>query len=49
MGIRDSELIREKLSIPDSQEVVAVIALGYSAVEPKLNPRKNLSEIMEII
>ena len=48
MGIRDSELLREKLSIPDSQEVAAVIALGYSAVEPKLNPRKELEEIYKI-
>lgn len=49
MGIRDSELLRDKLSIPDSQEVAAVIALGYAAVEPKLNPRKNVDEIYQII
>lgn len=47
MGIRDDQKLREKLSIPASQEVAAVIALGYSAVEPKLNKRKELDEIIK--
>ena len=45
MGIRDGEKLRKKLSIPADEEVTAVIALGFAAVEPKLNKRKDVSEI----
>ena len=34
MGFRDSDKLRTLLNIPDSEEVLAVIALGYRAQEP---------------
>ncbi len=45
MGIRDADKLREKLSVPASQEIVAVIALGYSAADPVFRKRKEISEI----
>ena len=34
MGIRDGEALRELLNIPDSENVVSVIAVGYRGQEP---------------
>ena len=34
MGIRDSEKIREALNIPENEEIVSVISVGYRAVDP---------------
>ena len=48
MGIRDADKLRQMLDIPASQEVAAVIALGYSVSEPKLNKRKELDEIRKV-
>lgn len=45
MGIRDAAKLREILSIPDSQAVVAVIALGYRNINPDAPARKDVSEI----
>ncbi len=45
MGIRDEKALREKLNIPDTQEVVAVIALGYRNIEPTAPKRKEINEI----
>ena len=45
MGIRDGAAIRELLSIPEEEEVMAVIALGYAASEPTFFPRKPLEVI----
>ena len=47
MGIRDGERLREKLAIPDSQEVVAVIALGYAAAEASMPKRKPVEDIVK--
>lgn len=47
MGIRDGEKLREKLAIPDSQEVVAVIALGYAAAEAAMPKRKPVEDIVK--
>ncbi len=47
MGIRDEEALRRELSIPDSQEVVSVIALGYRNIEPAAPKRKNIDEILK--
>lgn len=45
MGIRDGEALRRILSIPDSQEVVAVIAVG-KRVEDAMKPkRKDVADI----
>lgn len=45
MGIRDGKALRESLCIPESQEVVAVIAIGERASNPPHPPRKELSEV----
>ncbi len=48
MGLRHSDKIREELSVPENEEIVAVIAVGYRDGEPKFNPRKNLGDILKI-
>lgn len=45
MGIRDGEALRRELSIPDTQEVVSVIAVGYRDTEPSAPKRKELEKI----
>ena len=45
MGIRDAEAIRGCLSIPEGEQIMAVIAVGKRAEEPAMRPRKELSEI----
>lgn len=49
MGIRDSQKIREMLSVPDSQQIVAVIALGERDIEPVMPKRKSIEEIAKFI
>ena len=49
MGIRDGEAIRAAAHIPESQAVVAVIALGYRAQDPAAKPRKATEEIVEYL
>ena len=44
MGIRDGEAIREMLNIPETENVVAVIAVGYKAKEANMPKRKELEE-----
>lgn len=48
MGIRDGKALREILNIPDSQQIVSVIALGYRDVEPVKPKRKEIDEILRI-
>ena len=45
MGLRDAERLSILLEIPESQQVVAVIALGYPDISPAMPPRKQLQEI----
>lgn len=45
MGIRDGEALRKELDIPESQEVVAVISLGYRDIDPDMPKRKNVEDI----
>lgn len=45
MGIRDSVKIREMLSIPKDETIVAVIAVGYSTFEPNMPARKEIEDI----
>jgi len=49
MGLRDGKKIREFLSIPDEEEVVAVIALGRPAVSPDMPARLPTLEVLKII
>lgn len=46
MGIRDGEKIREVLDIPEREIVVAVIAVGYPAVNPDMPMRKMPGDII---
>lgn len=45
MGIRDADKIRQILSVPETQTIGAVLALGYADEEPKKPSRKELSDI----
>jgi nitroreductase len=48
MGLRDGEKLRKEFSIPASQQIVAVIALGYRNEDPEKPKRKPLNEILTI-
>ena len=45
MGIRDADALRKLFFIPESQEIVSVIALGIRRVDPDIPRRKELLEI----
>lgn len=45
MGIRDGEKLREILNIPEEQEVVAVISVGYRNQNPDMPKRKAVEDI----
>ena len=45
MGIRDANVLRELLQIPDDQEVVSVISVGYGTEKPEMPKRKELEKI----
>ena len=49
MGIRDGDSIREMLSIPDTETIGPVIAIGYPDVEPAKPVRKTVEEILTTI
>lgn len=48
MGIRDADALRSCFSIPETEEVVSVIAVGYRAKDPVFGGRKELGEIAVI-
>lgn len=45
MGLYDVDKIREFFDIPNEQEIVAVIAVGYTDDEPVMPKRKTVEEI----
>ena len=45
MGIRDAEKLRAELGIPDSEQIGAVLALGYADEEPKRPNRREINDI----
>ena len=49
MGLRDSEAIRAAFSIPEEEEIAAVISIGYRAEEPHLRARKAVEEVYRIL
>lgn len=49
MGIRNEELLRNICNIPASETIVAVIAVGYSDLEPLRPKKKTASDITKII
>lgn len=48
MGIRDGQALREILEIPDSQQVVAVIAVGVRESSPEMPKRKDVDSILKV-
>ena len=48
MGGRDADALRTLFNIPEEETVMAVIALGYRAVDPERPARKPLDEILTI-
>ncbi len=48
MGIRDADALREKLEIPENEEVVAVISLGYRDGDAPRPKRKETEAITKI-
>lgn len=48
MGIREADKIRGLFGIPENETIMAVIALGYRAVDPDIPVHKPLDEIVKI-
>ena len=48
MGIRDGAALREILEIPESQQVVAVIAVGVRESSPEMPKRKDVDSILKV-
>ena len=49
MGIRDAEVIRKLLDIPENEAIMSVIAVGKRAKAPAPRPRKPLDEVTRFI
>ena len=47
MGIRDAEKIHEMLQIPETEQVVSVIAVGYGDINPEKPKRKMPEDILK--
>lgn len=48
MGLRNADKIREMLSIPESETIVAVIAVGKADEEPSRPKRRELEDVLKI-
>lgn len=46
MGLRDADVLRAKLGIPENEEILSVIAVGKGIGEPASRPRKALDEVV---
>lgn len=49
MGIYDQQAIRQIAAIPEEQEIVAIIAVGYPDIAPDMPPRKEVDEILRFL
>lgn len=49
MGIRDCDILRTALEIPEDQIIVSVIAVGYSAAEPEMPKRKTVEDVLKVL
>lgn len=49
MGLYEEKKIRETLNIPEEQEIVTVIAVGYPDENPEMPKRKNIKDIVKFI
>ena len=47
MGMREADKLRALFNIPDTETVMAVIALGYRAGEPRQPIHKNLDDVVK--
>ena len=47
MGMRDADKLRQLFVIPENETIMAVIALGYRAEEPKRPGHRELDEIVK--
>lgn len=47
MGMRQADAIRAEFGIPESETIMAVIAVGYRAGEPSRPARRDLDEIVK--
>ncbi|MBQ7903588.1 MAG: nitroreductase family protein [Oscillospiraceae bacterium] len=45
MGLYDEKAIREYFEIPDTQEIVCVLSIGYPDIQPDARPRLSVDEI----
>ena len=45
MGMRDADALRQLFDIPSNETVMAVIALGYRAEEPRRPERRSVDEV----
>ena len=46
MGIRDAAVLRDRLKIPENEEILSVIAIGKGGENPPPRPRKDLGEVV---
>lgn len=49
MGIRDAAKIHEMLRIPETEQVVSVIAVGYRDIDPEKPKRKTPEDILTFV
>ena len=47
MGMRDTDKLRQLFSIPENETIMAVIALGYRAAEPRQPRHRPLDDIVK--
>lgn len=49
MGMRDADAIRAEFDIPETEAIMAVIALGYRAGEPQRPERRPLEDVVKFL
>ncbi len=49
MGIFDDDQVGEAVSIPEGQQVAAIIAVGYPKFTPEVPKRKSVEELISYI
>ena len=49
MGIYDEEKVAKTIDLPENEEVVSVIAMGYYEEEPQMPKRKGVDVLLHII
>ncbi|MBQ0000934.1 MAG: nitroreductase family protein [Clostridiales bacterium] len=49
MGIRDAGILRKNFNIPKTEQIVAVIAVGYGEAAKAAGRRKDLAEIVTML